>query len=73
MSEPVKTKEEMEAVIKILLKVIKAQQAFLIAYRVGKRPPEWAFNDLDRARKAGIDSSRSINVLKVKNANLQTQ
>lgn len=55
MSESVKTKEEMEAVMKILLKVIKAQQAFLISYRTGKRPPEWAFNDLKKAREAGVD------------------
>lgn len=31
-------------------KIIKAQDRLLIAYRVGGRPPEWVFKDLDRNR-----------------------
>lgn len=55
MSNKIETIEDAEKILKILLKVIKAQQAFLVSYRTGKRPPEWAFNDLEKARKAGVD------------------
>lgn len=37
-----------------LKKVIKAQDRLLTCYRLGSQPPEWVFNDLDKAREKGI-------------------
>lgn len=41
--------------MKLLEKVIKAQSRLLAAYRVGGKPPEWVFDTLARAKKAGIE------------------
>lgn len=55
MANNFKSIEDAESVISVLIKVIKAQQAFLLSYRTGKRPPQWAFDDLEKARKIGVD------------------
>jgi hypothetical protein len=51
--ESVDGKAHMSAVkiIGLLEKTVKAQARLLIAYRVGGKPPEWAFDALDKARK----------------------
>jgi len=41
----------MENEIKFLKEVIAAQDKFLICYRLGGSPPEWAFAKLNEAKK----------------------
>lgn len=38
-----------------LKKVIKAQARLLVAYRIGGKPPEWVFDTIEKAQKAGIE------------------
>lgn len=38
-----------------LKKLIKAQARLLVCYRVGGKPPEWVFDTIDKAHRAGID------------------
>lgn len=40
--------------VNLMEKTIKAQSRLLTAYRVGEQPPEWVFDTLDKAKKAGL-------------------
>lgn len=44
------TGRDMSKEKKFLFKIIKAQARLLIAYRLGIRPPEWAFDILTQAK-----------------------
>lgn len=46
--------EETAKIVNLMTETIKAQSRLLIAYRIGKTPPEWVFNTLDKAKKAGL-------------------
>jgi len=41
--------------LKLLEKVVKAQARMLVAYRRNQNPPEWTFETLARAKRAGIE------------------
>jgi len=47
--------KEQEKLIVLLKKTLKAQSRLLVTYRTGGQPPEWVFNDLEKARKAGLE------------------
>lgn len=42
-------------IVALMNKALKAQSRLLAAYRTGGRPPEWVFDAIDKARKAGLE------------------
>jgi len=41
--------------VTVMAKALKAQSILLVAYRTGGQPPEWVFDVLEKARKAGLE------------------
>ena len=48
-------KDENTKLINLMKKTLKAQSRLLMAYRMGCCPPEWVFDMLKKARKAGLE------------------
>lgn len=44
-------KDNLNEEIKFLKKIVKAQTRLLTSYRLGKTPPEWVFDTIDKAHK----------------------
>jgi hypothetical protein len=42
--------------VNLMQKTLKAQSILIVAYRTGGKPPEWVFDTLKKARKAGLET-----------------
>lgn len=47
--------DETAKIVRLMEKTLKAQARLLVAYRTGKPPPEWVFEAIKKARKAGLE------------------